>query len=341
MSDKSLELINLIRQGKTCNEITSILNISNKQLFTYLTNLRNKGIMFLRKYYADGEIVYVPVNTNKSRENSLISSSCDILTKERTTELRLLAISDLHFGNNNERLDLIKKVYDYASKKDINLILCGGDIIDGTYSADLQTIPNVYEQIDYFLHNMPFDKNILVLGVGGDHDFSAFSKVQIDFLECLKSYRHDLIFPDYGNSFFNIKNDQIQMFHHLQNCSLKKSDSNLVFHGHKHKYIIDTTGEKVHVNIPPLCDITEFFPSFLEINLEFSCGYIKNLIISQVAFLEKPVVLNETRIDLLKNRKIEVGSIALEENFDTRTGDKVLVKQLSQIEKFNQRYGLK
>ena len=41
MSDKSLELINLIRQGKTCNEITSILNISNKQLFTYLTNLRN------------------------------------------------------------------------------------------------------------------------------------------------------------------------------------------------------------------------------------------------------------------------------------------------------------
>ena len=54
MSDKSLELINLIRQGKTCNEITSILNISNKQLFTYLTNLRNKGIMFLRKYYADG-----------------------------------------------------------------------------------------------------------------------------------------------------------------------------------------------------------------------------------------------------------------------------------------------
>ena len=148
-------------------------------------------------------------------------------------------------------------------------------------------------------------------------------------------------YPISVNSFFNIKNDQIQMFHHLQNCSLKKSDSNLVFHGHKHKYIIDTTGEKVHVNIPPLCDITEFFPSFLEINLEFSCGYIKNLIISQVAFLEKPVVLNETRIDLLKNRKIEVGSIALEENFDTRTGDKVLVKQLSQIEKFNQRYGLK
>ncbi len=154
MSDKSLELISLIRQGKTCNEIASILNISNKQLFTNLTNLRNKGIMFLRKYYADGEIIYTPVNTNRGKENSLISSSCDILTKEKTTELKLLAISDLHFGNSNERLDLVKKVYDYAAKNGINLILCGGDVIDGTYSADLQTIPNVYEQIDYFLHSM-------------------------------------------------------------------------------------------------------------------------------------------------------------------------------------------
>ena len=341
MSDKTLELISLIRQGKTCNEIASTLNISNKQLFTNLTNLRNKGVMLLRKYYADGEIVYTPVNSSYGKEKSLISSSCDILTKERTTELNLLAISDLHFGNSKERLDLIKKVYDYATKSGINLILCGGDIIDGTYSAGEQTIPNVYEQIDYFLQNMPFDKNILVIGVGGYHDFSAFSRVQVDVLECLKSYRHDLIFPDYGNSFFNIKNDQIQMFHHLSNGTLKKSEGNLVFHGHKHQYIVDTTGEKVHVNIPTLCDINEFFPSFLEINLEFSCGYIKNLIIKQVAFFEKPVILNETRIDLLKNRKIEVGSIALEENFDTRTSDKVLVKQLTQVEKFNQRYGIK
>lgn len=340
MSFKTFELISLIRQGKTCNEICEILNLSNKQLFTNLTNLRNKGVMFLRKYYEDGNISYMPVNSIYGKENSFMSSSCDIITREKSNEVKMLAISDLHFGNSLERLDLIDNVYDYATKSGIHLIMCGGDMIDGTYSAVSQKIPNVYEQIDYFLKKMPFDKNILMLGVGGDHDLSAFSQVQIDFLECLKNYRHDLIFPSYGNSFFNFKNDRIQLYHHLQNSSLQKSDASIVFHGHKHQYILDSSGEKLHINIPSLCGINESIPSFLEISFEFYCGYIRYLNIKQLAFLDKVVVLNENKYDLLKTKKIEIATINLEENFETRTSDKTLTKQISQVEKFKQRYNM-
>ena len=50
MSDQTVKLIKLIKEGKTCNDICGILGISNKQLFNNLTNLRNKGFFLKRKY---------------------------------------------------------------------------------------------------------------------------------------------------------------------------------------------------------------------------------------------------------------------------------------------------
>ena len=49
MNPKTKLLINLIKQKKTCNEICEELNISNKQLYSYLTVLQNKGIL-LKKH---------------------------------------------------------------------------------------------------------------------------------------------------------------------------------------------------------------------------------------------------------------------------------------------------
>lgn len=55
MNKKTELLLNLIKQRKTCNEICETLNISNKQLYNYLTVLHNKGITFKKAYYETGD----------------------------------------------------------------------------------------------------------------------------------------------------------------------------------------------------------------------------------------------------------------------------------------------
>lgn len=66
-----------------------------------------------------------------------------------------MVLSDLHFGNTEERLDLIYNAFDYCINNNIHIILCCGDFIDGTFSRGEQRISNSYEQIDYFIKNYP------------------------------------------------------------------------------------------------------------------------------------------------------------------------------------------
>ncbi len=50
LSDKTKLLLNLIMEKKSANEIANILGISNRQLYNYLTVLKNKGF-FLRESF--------------------------------------------------------------------------------------------------------------------------------------------------------------------------------------------------------------------------------------------------------------------------------------------------
>ena len=150
MKQRTIELINLLEEGKTCNEICNTLGISNKQLYTYLTNLKNKGFFYNRKYYATGDITYKPlattINSSTNNENTIITSTTQNIFK-------CLAISDLHFGNLLDRVDLINKVFDFCKQNDIHIIFCCGDLVDGTFTKGIQKIQRYYEQLDYFAKN--------------------------------------------------------------------------------------------------------------------------------------------------------------------------------------------
>lgn len=50
LSDKTKLLLNSIMEKKSANEIANILGISNRQLYNYLTVLKNKGFFFERKF---------------------------------------------------------------------------------------------------------------------------------------------------------------------------------------------------------------------------------------------------------------------------------------------------
>ena len=111
MSEATEKLLNLINEGKTCNEISSILGITNKQLYNNLTNLRNKGLIYQRSYFSDGNIMYRPVKGIRDLNNYYNSNKNTIFTNTSENSVQALVISDLHFGNNLERMDLVDMTY--------------------------------------------------------------------------------------------------------------------------------------------------------------------------------------------------------------------------------------
>ena len=148
--EKSLELLELLRNRRSNEELCNALNIDRKQLHELLLDLKINGVSTVNTYFSDGSIKYRCLQHLSALKTSYNTDKI-IITDSKEDILRVLIISDLHMGNILERIDLINKAFDYCIKRGINIILCGGDMIDGTYSRTEQRIPNIYEQIEFFL----------------------------------------------------------------------------------------------------------------------------------------------------------------------------------------------
>ena len=314
MSEQTIKLIELINEGKTCNEICHILNISNKQLFNNLTNLKNKGLFYKRKYYSNGSIIYRPI-THCDELNKLYGKNNSIITAHKERELKVLAISDLHFGNKLERLDLLDKAYNYCIKHNIHIIFCCGDLIDGPFTHGEQNLNDIFMQIEHFVKDYPFDKNILTFGVGGDHDVDAFRKGSQDIIEILRNYRHDIIIGGYGNAFITIKNDKIHLFHNIYGRKYKSMNSTISLHGHSHRFGVDTKNSNhLDIMVPSLSNVNQPSPSAIQIDFQFNKnGYINSVYLKQVCFDFEDYILIEEKYDITKNRNIKANKILNEE----------------------------
>lgn len=359
LGDKSIEsteldlkkqLLELIKNSKNNEEICKTLDINTQKLYKLLLDLKNNGIMISRNYYSDGSIKYKPMHNilDRDRKNvSIFDQDRVLITEPKENNLKFLVISDLHFGNKAERLDLINRAYNYCIKNGINIILSGGDLIDGSFTRGEQKISDLYSQIEYFIKNYPYDKKILTFSVAGDHDKSALTKDSLNLIEICNNYRHDIIIGGFNNTGINIKNDQVLLQHYIAGGYVRETEAPLILLGHFHKYATRMKDNSLNVTIPSLSDINESLPSVLELELDFSKGYIDNAIIKHIYFGNKDVVLSESTFDLLTNRTVYYEPIRNIEPYKINdlleTEEKQLVKEiqkpLSQIEKFNKRYG--
>lgn len=88
-------------------------------------------------------------------------------------------------------------------------------------------------------------------------------------------------------------------------------------------------------------------PTALELDVYFSKGYIANSVIKHLYFGEQDIVLGESTFDLLSGRNVNYDKIInvepyrqnLKQNSDTEDVLRKINRPLSQIEKFNKRYG--
>ena len=149
MTEINRQILELINQNASLNEMSKITGLTNKQLFYRLSKLKNQGYNLKRKYYYNGDICYELVRGIISDDNVAI------LTRKKDDVFEAMLISDLHISHPNERLDLFYKLYDFCIKQGINIIINSGDLIDDLVIPNNKKFPSFDEKINYLLKMYP------------------------------------------------------------------------------------------------------------------------------------------------------------------------------------------
>ena len=332
MTEINNTIINMINENKSLNEICDITNLSSKQLFYRLYLLKIKGYDFSRKYYYNGDITY---NINKdiynNREKVLITDPKDI-------SFRAIILSDLHIGNEKERLDLLDKVYSYAIKNNYNIIINAGDVIDGlTGNLDSKKYTDIIKQVEYALKVYPYDKSIINFICLGNHDYDAFIKKGVNIETAIDIKRHDLVSLGYGVGKLNIKNDCIKVRH--PKCGkLPDSfyDKGLIIEGHSHMLGYKENGHARIIQINSLSNVMNICPpGFMTINSNFVNGILCKTTIESFLYFEPNFIkTSEYQCDLSSGKNNSNKEVINEEHYKKLSKE----KPLTQIEKFNKKY---
>ena len=152
MSDISLKLLNLINEEYTLNEITSLLGLSNDEIYKIFRDLKDIGINFNRSYYYSGDIVYLP---KKELDLSSKKNCINLITKPEEEVFRAMVISDLHAGSIYESKDAWYKIYDYCIVNNIHNIIIITHIFNSNIDIRINFIINfiviIITQYKYFL----------------------------------------------------------------------------------------------------------------------------------------------------------------------------------------------
>ena len=341
-------LINLINKNVSNIDICKQLNITFSELTAMLLELKNLGLSFQRKYYSNGIIKYIPASELGVLSKSNKKLEAAIITDVNEDEIKILATADFHYCNKSCRPDLVAKAFDYCVQNGIHIIMCAGDLLDGTFPPGKQTIAEPYEQVKYFLENYPHDDSILTFAVGGNHDISVLNSSYIDLRYATTNYRPDIIIPGYCNCTINIKNDSVLLHHHVDNICKASTKSTILLHGHSHKFKVNDIYNNglLEIWVPTLSNILQIMPTVLEMTLKFKNGIISHVNIKQVMLENKPIVLGE--YDYYKDNNLKVENIS--NNEDYKIGNKINQEDkfdddfgrssMSQTEKFNKRYKL-
>ena len=327
------ELIWLLNQGKTANQVCDSLKIKRNELLYKMNILSTYGRLYKSTYYSTGDIVYKPITNVNSLNNYEENNTLTLITGFNEKNVDILVLSDLHIGNKLADLDLAKYAFDYMKCNNIHVSFLTGDIIDGTFSKTSQNINDVYYQAYEFIDKYPFDKNIITFGVLGDHDESAL-KEGLSVKDIIKYNRNDIIVKDYRNTFVNIKNDSILLVHKLE----KELDTpSLTIEGHYHLFDTNLFNNKLNIKAPSLSNINYNNANAIHLTLSFNNGYIENVYIKAIKLGKSNETIKIEKHSILLNEELINERVLNEDGTFTKKLD---VKNSERIIKFKKKYGL-
>lgn len=301
MTDTNIKIIDLIKENKTLREMCKILSISEKQLYVRLKQIINYGYQIDTKYYYGGDIKYEFLSQKNLEENKV-----KIYMSTSNKTFRSIVISDMHIGNIKSDINLLCKVYEYASKNDIKTILNCGDNIEGDYTHDPLNLKDIYLQIDTLVKKHPYDKNILNYIILGNHDHHSLTSAGLDIAERIKKARYDIVPIGHGFGTVGLKQDNIVMLHKLHDKFAPSvgNDSNLILTGHGH--MMKTKAyEKLNICVPSLSYVSpdktkEVIPGFIDLKIDFEKGKMEFIEAKHMVFIPEICQASESRCRVKK-----------------------------------------
>lgn len=269
MLDINKTIINLLNQNKNMREISSILNISEKQLYIRIKQIIDYGYILTPSYSYDADIYY-----KIEKELKPVKNEIKIGMPSSNREFRIIVISDLHKGNIDSDIKLSNIVYEYASKNGINIILFCGDMLENVYSSDKKSINNIYKQTETFVKKYPYDKNIINIGILGNHEYHSLTHDGLDIAKHISRSRYDIIPIGYGKGIVKIRDDSLYLKHKLENGQLPDEDeinSKIVLSGHGHM-MKTKFNDRLYLCVPTLSYVSpdktkEVTPGFIDMTL--------------------------------------------------------------------------
>ena len=296
MTDIKQKILELIKQNMNMKEIAREVNITEKQLYVRIKQIINYGSQVKPTYNFNSDIYYSIVRGVKEEDEKF---SIAIPKKEKN--FKCLVISDLHIGNIESDLNLLKVLYEYASKTGINYILNCGDLIEGNYTTDKKSIKNLEDQLEFLIKKHPYDKNINNIVIFGNHDYHSLKYEGLDMAKLLGSYRYDIIPIGYGQGSVNLRNDSLVLFHRLSESSspMILNDEKIVLSGHGHM-MKTKVRDQLWLCIPSLSYVSvdktkDVIPGFVELSIDFEKGKFEYIEAKHMVITPKIITASETR----------------------------------------------
>lgn len=260
------KILDEIINNKPSEIIKSKYQLTDKQLYYYIRLLMNKGYNIDR------------ISNDKGIMQYYIAKKISNTKKLNTTNkiIKILAISDLHLTHKNDCIGYLDRVYEYAIKNNIHVIINLGDIIEGT-KTECQKIgyKDIDNQIKYLLKYYPYDAKIANYFILGNHDVHSLQTDGIDISRILINERSDFIYCGTKNGSLQISKVLIGLFHPISTAyeGINPNGFSFVLRGHRHQFMISNKENSLNIFVPTLSDvivegIENINKGFLEILLD-------------------------------------------------------------------------
>ena len=266
MSELNKQIIYLLFKNKNICQIAEKLNITEKEVYQNIKEILSFGKKIKPVYYYDSSIRY-----EKGVEEP---NKVEIKLHNNDKAFRCLVVSDLHIGNKNSNIYLLDEVYEYAAKNGIRNILNCGDLIEGVYTSGTKSIKSVEEQIQTIIDKHPYDKNINVFAVLGNHDFHSYYYDNVDVGKIISDNRYDIKCFGYGKGIVKIAKDNVLLSHKIGKKNMPIINDNykvqLIGHGHEMK---TKAYDTFKLCVPTLSNVTtdsqiKSIPGFIDLRID-------------------------------------------------------------------------
>jgi len=314
MVEKNMEILALIEDGYSIQDIRKRLDIDYKELNTRLKQIKRAGFDFVSYYKNQGSLIYT-INRDIEVPNK-DNNYTHIHFEDNASDFRFLAIADTHFGHKEDSIEMINNLYEYAAANGIHNILVAGDFIEGDFTCRKYVRnKSVPSQLSYVLKNYPYSDDIMNYILLGNHDQHSLTFGNgLNVSKVLNEGRYDFNCVGYGQHVLRIRNVNIVLKHQLNGVNLGNPPyADLTLYGHSHICNMEL-GEKTFIHVPACSNVVpgndianrdkhQF--GALDIDLKLKNTTTRQIDIKQLDTSSKVKVLNSIthRLGQMKNNK--------------------------------------